>query len=320
MFFSTYLPISMHRNNCAVYSRTKSFPEARLIDAHNVLTTGVGNTAHIVDDGSISFIDDLSIIWTVPEVFLAWEAYQVALAENFSFYAVTDEDGIPQLFISNRFKGHRIIVNAFTFKSVLLTNNMLVSKAAALIDKKIPRVEGQRLFDTMCNIEEGKAKYLTSLLTGRDTQDETLFVSPITSLYSDYTTMYGTDLIEEYRQVSNNKILITESVEYNNGHYIRRDSSTYPAFTQEHVNFLIDQRVRCGEKKSNYIPLYDEDGELRLFYSTNCRYLVDAYTFEIVTVTSQNIKAMLNSMCNMDACPTYNLNLAWKLAKEDSGK
>lgn len=320
MFFSTYLPINMRRTNCAIYSRTKSFPEARLIDAHNVLTTGESVTAHVVDDGTVSFTDDLSIVWTLPEIFLAWEAYQVAQRENFSFYSVMDDAGIPQMFISKQFKGHRIVVNAFTFKTLLLTNRMLVNKAAVLVDKKITRVEGQRLFDTMCNIEEGRAKYLTSLLTGRDTVDETLFVSPITSLYSDYTIMYGTDLIEEYRLVNNDKTIETDCIKFENGHFIRKNLTTYPAFTQEHVNFLIEQFVKCSEKKSNYIPLYDEDCELRLFYSTNCRYLVDAQTFEIVTITSQNIKAMLNSMCNKDSCPMENLNLAWKLAKEDSGK
>lgn len=310
----------MRRTNCAIYSRTKFFPEARLLDAHNLLENGSGNTAHILSDGTISFTDDLTIVWTVPEVFLAWEAYQVALAENFSFYTVKDDAGIPQLFISKQFRSHRIIVNAFTFKTLLLTNKMLVNKAAALVDKKLSRIEGQRLFDSMLNIEEGRSKYLNSLFMGRGTPDETMIVSPISSLYSDYTVMYGTDLIQDYKAVSENKSLDTAGVYFSNGYYIRKGMDTYPAFTQEHVNYLLEQYEKCCEKKSNYIALCTEDMEPMLYYSTNCRYLVDAFTFEILTVTSQCIKAMLNSMCSKEFCTIESINLAWKLAKEDSGK
>ena len=72
------------------------------------------------------------------------------------------------------------------------------------------------------------------------------------------------------------------------------------------------------EKKSNYIGLLDEDGMDRFYYSTNHRYLVNAATFEIVTVTSQNIRAMLDALSSNSSNSTENLNLAWKLAKEDA--
>lgn len=319
MFFSTYLPVNLHRSNCTVYSRTKSFPEARLIAAYNLLNgEGDHGTAYIMSNGVVGFVDDPSILWKLPEVFLAYEAYTVAMQENFSFYVIRDEADIPQIFVSKKFCGHRIIVNAFTFKSLLLTDEIHLDKVTALIDKATSRIDGQNVFETLCNINEGKAKYLTSLLVCRGTEDETLFVSPMMSLYSDYTTQYSTELISEYGAVRDGKVPETSSVTTEGCKFIRKDINGYPAFNISHVNFLTSQVEKCYAKKSNYVILGDEDMTPVLFYSTNNRYLVKASTFEIITVTSQLVRNMLNELANNSSNSIDSLNTAWKIAKEDA--
>jgi hypothetical protein len=94
MFLSTYLPVNVRRTNCAIYSNEKVFPEDKLVKAYQYITD-VPVDGVVMEDGFITFIDAPEIRWTLPEIYLAYEAYKTAVENNFSFYIVSNDEGIP---------------------------------------------------------------------------------------------------------------------------------------------------------------------------------------------------------------------------------
>ena len=61
MFISTYLPVNMHRTNCAVYSSEKVFPEEKLLKAYSFVT---GHAVEGVEwnDGNVVFLGKIKEI------------------------------------------------------------------------------------------------------------------------------------------------------------------------------------------------------------------------------------------------------------------
>lgn len=318
MYISNYLPVNMRRTNCAVYSNEKSFPEERLLAAYSFLT-GHPIDGVLLTDGNITFIDSPETVWTIPEVYLAYEAYNAAAVNNFSFYVVKDEMDIPQLYVSKAFKGHRVLVNAFTMHSIVLTKKQLVDKAASIIDKTFNSHYCFDLFNTLLAIEQGNAKFLPALIVNRDTDDEYMAVSPLTTVMSEMTTTYGKDLICEFKQVAEDHNVVTESVKFEKNRFVRTDlPHSWQPLSIEHVNNMINLYDRIQAKKSNYVELNNEDHEPELFFSTNYRYLVNARTFECVVIKNQHTKALLTTMATYNTVPADKLRLAWLLAKTES--
>lgn len=316
MFISTYLPVNMHRTNCAIYSSEKIFPEDKLLKAYSFVT-GHDVEGVIWKDGNIVFENDNETIWTLPEIYLAYEAYNNAAMNKFSFYMVKDPDNIPQLFISKAFKGHRILVNAFTMHSVLVGKQQLVNKVASMIDKTATSHYCVDLFNTIRDIEKGSAKFLPALLVNRDTEDEYLAMSPMMTALSDVTTLYAKDVIEELSAINENKELVTESFKYENDKYIRTDTCIWQPMSQEHVNYVLDTYAKTKEKKSNYIELHNDNYVTELYFSTNHRYLVDAKTFECVVIKNQHTRELLISFSKRLSVSSDELQLAWMLAKTE---
>lgn len=317
MFLSTYLPVNMRRKNCAVYSNEKVFPESKLLKAYDFITNHPVDGVYL-NDGNVAFLDSPDVIWTYPEIYLAYEAYNQAAVNNFSFYSVKDEHGIPQLFISKAFKGHRILVNAFTMHSVLLGNKQLVNKAANLIDKTSTCHYCVDLFNTLQAIELGSAKFLPAVLVMKDQDDEYMAVSPLTTLMSEMTTEYASDLINEFKQVRENKAIVTESVKFENDRFVRTDlPKSWQPMSTEHIDYIISTYDKIREKKSNYVALINENYETELFFSTNYRYLVNAKTFECVVIKNQHTKSLLIDFASRNTIPTDKLQLAWMLAKTE---
>lgn len=317
MFLSTYLPVNMHRVNCAIYSAEKVFPEERLVQAYAYITDHPVEGV-VMSEGNVSFIDDPDISWTLPEIYLAYEAYSVAIQNNFSYYMVKDKAGIPQLFISKAFRGHRILVNAFTMQSVLLGNKQLVTKAASLIDRTYPTAHCLELFNVLSRIENGSAKFLPALLVNRQTSDEYMVVSPITTLMSDVTTVYGVELIDDMKALVENPDLELEEVSVVDGKFVCTAYKLWPALPRELVEYLLSTYDKLQEKKSNYIDMCDEDWNSILYFSTNYRYLVNAKTFECVVIKNQHLKESLIELAKNSTNPKEVLQMTWALANESA--
>lgn len=317
MFMSTYIPVNMRRANCAVYSAEKVFPEDKLLLAYSFITQ------HQVDgvfmnDGNIEFIDVPGTIWTIPEVYLAYEAYRQAAMCNFSYYIVKNEEDIPQLFISKSFKGHRLLVNAFTMNTVLLGTRQLVNKVASLIDRTMSSRYCIDLFNTMKAIESNSARFLPALIVDKGTDEEALIVNPVTTCMAEDVPFYGADWIEELRKVYEDRDVETDCVKFVNNGFIRKDlPNSCPALSADHVKFILDLYDKINEKKSNYVYIMDENYEPWFYLSTNNRYLVNARTFECVVIRNQHTKSLLMKYAARGTISADQLNLVWMLAKTE---
>lgn len=331
MYYSTYIPVNINRQNGAIHSRREKFAVTKLCEAHNLLCKvtpncdeeieeGVTSGDAYMEDGVVKFHTDLTIQWTIPEVFLAYEALKTARETNFCFYAVLDEEGIPQLFVSKMFKGHRMVVNAFTMKSILLGNKQLITKVASMIDHKVDRITSQLMFDTLLNMENGDCKYLSAVICNKGTLDEYMAVSPMTNLYSDYSVVYGIDYINEFKEIIDKGASVTESFTVTNERLTHNKLATFPPMAMEHVRHIVELYDKTKEKKSNYVELNSDEYLTLYYYSTNGRYLINATTFECVVVDNQNVKKLLTSFVTKGICSTDGLNLAWRLAKDSAGK
>lgn len=316
MFISTYLPVNMHRVNCAIYSSEKVFPEEKLLQAYSFIT---GHAVEGVEwnDGNVTFTDDPDTLWTLPEIYLAYEAYNQAAINKFSFYVVKDAENIPQLFISKAFKGHRILVNAFTMHSVLLGKQQLVNKAASMIDKTATSHYCVDLFNTMRDIERGSAKFLPAIIVNKDTEDEYMSVSPMLTAFTDVTTYYAKDVLDELREIRDDHNKVTKSFKFENDMYVRYDSRTWRPLSPEHVDYILNTYDNIKTKKSNYIEFHNENYETELYFSTNFRYLVDAKTFECIVIKNQHTRNLLISFSKRCLVTSNELQLAWMLAKTE---
>ena len=307
----------MRRKNCAVYSNEKVFPEDKLLKAYAFITNRTADGVYL-NEGNVAFLDSPETTWTYPEIYLAYEAYHQAAVNNFSFYSVKDEHGIPQLYISKAFKGHRILVNAFTMHSVILGNKQLVNKVASLIDKTASCHYCVDLFNTLQAIESGSAKFLPAVLVMKDQDEEYMAVSPLTTVMSEMTTSYASDLIDEFRSVHADRSVVTESVKFENDRFIRTDlPKSWQPMSVDHVEYIINTYDKIREKKSNYVELNNENYETELFFSTNYRYLVNAKTFECIVIKNQHTKSLLIDFASRNTIPTDKLQLAWMLAKTE---
>ncbi len=318
MFLSTYVPVDMHRVNCAIYSAEKIFPEERLLFAYELITSGRANGVYMKDD-CVMFIDDDKTRWTLAEIYLAHEAYAQAKRSSFSYYTARDVNGIPQLFISKSFRGHRLIVNAFSMRTLLLSNGKLVAKAASLIDKTIGSRDAVDLFNSMSAIESGSAKFLPAVIAYRGTVDEYMAVSPVMTPTAEIGTIYGSEDMEGIKAAlgedaddENGMYKLTES-----GELKRVDIESMPPIPVDVARYLIEVYDKMLTKKSNYIELRNENYMPEMYFSTNQRYLVNARTFECVVIKNQYMKALLTACSKQDTISSGQLYMIWSLAKSE---
>lgn len=316
MFLSNYLPVNINRRNCSVYSGDKEFPEELLLMAHSCLTTG-SQSGVVLEGNTVTFINNPDITWAVSEVYLAYNAYIVAKENNFSYYKVLDKNGNTELFVSKSFKGCRIVVNAYTFLSVLVTTKKLVAKIASMIDDKFEHVYCMNVFDIIKNLESGTAKYIPAVIINKGGANERIVFSPVQTLYNEQCTDYGLDLLLEMKQVRENHDVVTDSMKYENGKYVRHDLSFWKPMTEEHIDYLLKTYDDMLKKKSNYVEIFGEDENCHLYFSTNKRYLVNAETFECVIIKNMHTRNLLSVLASMDTAPVRDIKLAWMLAKAE---
>lgn len=316
MYTSTYIPVNIHRTNCAIYSNEKSFPEDKLVKAYQSIS-GKTVSGVVLEDGYVTFVDAPEIRWTLPEIYLAYQAYDAAMQNNFSFYIVSNEVGIPQLFISKSFKGHRILVNAFTMQTTLLTDKQRVNKVASLIDKTASGRYCIDLFNTMRDLESGSAKFLPAIMLFRDTDEECLVVSPMTTILTEITNTYGADVISELRSILSGETEETESFKKTGDKIVRTDSPIYAPLPIDFAEYLVDLYDKIRSKKNNYLELLNEEHEPELYFSTNQRYLVNAKTFECIVIKNQHTKLLLSTYAAMDHVSKDQLAVTWMLAKTE---
>lgn len=315
MFYSTYVPVNVNRVNCAIYSAEKVFDKEHLLQAYDFLT-GKNTTNGIVRTPEcISFVDEPSIQWSMPEVFLAYEALQVAEKNKFSFFTIKDTNSIPQLFVSKAFAGQRILVNALTNRSILLTNPQYVSKVASMIDKSYSYVYCQGLYSVLESISEGSNRYLDAVLIGAGSKDEYMALNHYTISHGNVINYVGADVIEELREVLDSGVS-NETFAIADGNVRRLDLSYWPSLLISQARTLVSSYDKCISKKLNYVAIRNDDMVDGLYISTNGKYLVHAETLECVPISNAQVRELLYVMMHKDTNPNYDLDWIWRLANK----
>lgn len=314
MFYSTYIPTNIGRADCAVYSDTKVFDQSHLIRAYNFLTrTGEQPVGVECVKSCVTFMDDPTISWTVHEVYFAYMAYKTAVDNNFGFFIVRDTNGIPQLFVSKNFRNHRILVNALTTRSIIVTNPIRITCVTSMIDKKFPYTFCQEVYRSIEAIEDGASNILSLIIVNSGAADEYVVTNPYVLPYGSHIRTYGVDVLDEFRSIVNGATE-TESFRKTDIGIERTDSVKWPLIAQVFVSELIKKYDDAKARKSNYVPIYNEDYEDAMYFSTNSRYLVRANSMEFATVTNKQIKKLLNVMANKECNTNSEIETAWRLA------
>lgn len=319
MYLSKYLPVNIKRKNAAVHSQDKVFPAELLRTARSALRDDDGlGTAVVIENGLVTFPDAPQYQWSIPEVYLACEAMDVAEDNNFSFYVVSDKEGIPQLFVSKAFKQHRLLVNALTFRTVLVTDAKLVRRISAMIDRQFENVYCIHLFDVIDALENGATDYLDAVIYDRGGNDETMIVNPITTMHAEDNVYYSKEVIDEYRLLLKDpEAKDTEYVHIVDDMFERKNCKGFTPVSSRHAKAMVELYDKLMTKKCNYECLMGTDHDCYYYVSTNWRYLVNANTFKCVIVKNSNLKKMLQSFVTRGEVPVAELNLLWLVAVEE---
>lgn len=313
MFYSKYLPVNIKRRNAAVYSQKENYPADLLLKAEAALRTGYGlNSQVLIEDNVVTFVECKGIHWSIPDIYLACEAYHAAEDNDFSFYVVTDIAGIPQLFISKAFKKHRLMVNAHTFESIVVTREDLVKRVATLIDHQYSFEYCMDFFKTVKDIDDNKGRYVEAIILDRYSEDESLLVSPLISLYAEDNNLYSKEVINDFRLILERPNANCEYVEAVGDKLYRKNVSGFQPVTKLWAQQVVDMYDKCKAKKNNYITLSDPEFEARYYVSSNFRYMVNARNFEYRVITNQYSKRLLQLYAANGGAELDCLNYCWE--------
>ena len=324
--FNNYIPVNLNRNNATIYSSKDIYPVETLVKVHDALTSGNTNDV-VVNDGIITLLTQPDVKWHLTDFYMAHKAYEVAVENKFSYYAVMNEHDVPALFISKQFHGHRILCNAYTMESVLVSSNNYLSKIASMIDHSYPNKYCMNLFTAISNIYKGSSKYLTGILVHKGNADMThLRVSPVMAPYINGIEFgYTPSLIEEFREIKDGATQ-TDSLIYSNGVVSFREDvcdeaeCSLPPFKYTYIVDVVNLYDKIVRKNVSYLPIYVEtrDGvEVHSYISTDGTMLVDANTFECVKLRNSLVIKMFAMFASCDACSASDLQMGWSIAKTE---
>lgn len=314
MFYSKYLPVNIKRRNAAVYSPKASYSVDLLLKAEAALRTGYGlNSVVLIEDNMVTFVECRGLHWSIPDVYLACEALHAAEDNDFSFYVVSDDNGVPQLFISKAFKKHRILVNAHTFESIIVTREDLVKRVATLIDHTYSFQYCMDFFTTIRDVDDNKGKYIDAIIVDRYSDDESMVVSPLLSLYAEDNSIYSKEVIADYRTLLAKPNAVCEYVEVQGDKLGRKNAINFTPITKQWAQQIVDMYDKCKSKKNNYITLCDDSCEAQYYVSSNFRYLVSAKTFEYRIITNVFTKNLLQKYAVKGCVDLASLRYCWEM-------
>lgn len=316
MFHSKYLPVNLFRENASVHSFKTIYPADLLTLAHEALENDSSADGKVtITSGKVSFLEHPEIVWTVPEIYLAWEAYQTGIENKFSYYVVNSPAGTPALYVSREFKKSRIIVCPYNYRSLILTKPQQLKKVSVMIDKTYPIYYCTDMFNVFANLESHTNDYLDAIIVDRDNSDESLVVSPITALYTEHFTIYSKALLDDYRKIIADHSVITELAAYKNGMLVRQNLKGDYAISEDYAKVLLETYEKAYAKKSNYVEIMDGNFNTIYYVSTNWKYLVDASTFEVVVINGENTRNLVKSCVKEKTVSRDLLYTVWNFAK-----
>lgn len=316
MFTSKFIPVKVQsERETVVYSAGKVFP-AYLLDQVHAFATGEGDGGNnvVIKEGMYTFKSNPDYMWTLADIVQAAEALRVARENQFSFYVVYNNQKIPNLYVSSRFDTCRILVNAFTYKSVIVSDPQLVKKLSSMIGRSYEDAYLYNLFNMIQAKESGRNRYLDGVICNRYSDEAQLTVNPLMDINVNNGPWYDLTEIEELCKIVFDDVQETENFKVDGSMITKPCVPVFTPIGFDYANFLISLCDRLLEKKTDYIPLVDEDTCYPYLYlSTNFKYLVKASTFECATINNINLRDWILSYTQQDSIPRATMDTMWKL-------
>ena len=317
MFYSRYLPVKVKsKNECAVYTNDKVFP-ADLLEQAFAYVSGSANANNNVftKDMMITFKSNPDVMWSLPEIIMAHDALNIARDCNFSYFLIYNDNNIPMYFVSSRFNNARILVDALTMRSIVVTKPVLVKKLSSMIGKKFADIYLVEFYNMIVTVEAGRHKYLDGVIVDRYSDEAFLTVNPLMDIEVEHK-WWGFDELDELEKIVYEQATETEVFEYNGYLISKKDCNVFTPITVEYAHSLLDLRQRLLEKKTDYFAMRDEiNYDPVLYLSTNFRYLVNANTLECATMTNITLQEWVRSYAANEYNSKETLNLLWEMAK-----
>ena len=319
---SKFIPVNIKRENAYVTSNTEVYPAHLLERAYYNLQAGCIDPVIVVAENAIRFLDKPEILWYVDDVIKAHDAYTAALKSKFSYYEVRNEFGMPALYVSSQVKKTRWIVDAHSLQTIHLTDPKLIKRVTRLIDKHCVAQYLQEFFSALKKYTAGTAEYSAPIIVGRGSELEYYAISPLLNNYPENVFSYTLHDLECLDYLIDNE----DAIEYDD--FIRtldgkiqrvgEDAWQTPMLLAHAKRVVQDYTNECCNGKSNFTTLYGNDVQDVLYYmSTNMRYIVDAFTFEKVTVKNIRVKELCKRYAEQASAPAAELHTLWKLAKAE---
>lgn len=316
MYTSKFIPVKVQSvNETTVYSAGKVFP-ANLLDQAHAFATGEGDDGNnvVVKEGVYTFLSNPEYLWTLADIVQAYDSLRVARENKFSFYIVYNNQKIPNLFISSRFDTCRILVDAFTYRSVMVSDQQLVRKLSSMIGGSYEDSYLYNLFKMILAKESGRNRYLDGIICKRYQDDAYLTINPLMDINVNNGPWYDLTEIEELRSIVYSDVQETETFKVEGSLIKKKDVVAFTPVGMEYANFLISLCDRLLEKKTDYIELVDESTcEPYLYLSTNFKYLVKANTFECATIHNLYLRDWILSYTRQDYIPRATMDKMWEL-------
>lgn len=318
MFTSKFLPVKVQSaNETAVYSYKTVYP-ANLLDQARAFALGEDGDCNnvVVKEGCYTFKSNPEYLWTLSDIVQACESLRVARENKFSFFIIYNNQKIPNMYVSTRFDTCRILVDAFTMRSIVVHEPRLVKKLSSMIGNQYEDSYLINLFNMIKTMESGRHKYLDGIILDRYSGNAMLAVNPLIDIAVNNGPWYDLTEIDQLRDIVNKNVQETETFIVNGSLISKKDVVTFTPIGMDYAHTLIELCDRLLEKKTDYIALHcEETFEPYLYLSTNYRYLVKASTFECESVVNASLRDWILSYAQCDYIPRQTMDTMWDLVK-----
>lgn len=316
MVTATYLPIKVFsETEASVHTEKTVYPWALLKEVHDHFN-GKMSLDVIRQNGYITFISKPEIRWTMHDIVSAYEYFTIAKANKFTFYPIYDLKGTIGLYVSSIFKDHRVLVDAFTMRQVIVGKPILVKRLSTMIDGKFDLDYLLNLFTYASELEKGHKNFFDGWLSDLGTDEECFNVNPVTAMYPENGTWYGTDEMVEIEQIVKGETKETETFILQGGMVDDKTRKKFKPMSLDWCRYIVDLYRKVDSKRGSFITVYDEDSlEPLMYISTDLRHAIHYGTGEHVNIRNKSLRSLVQNCILNEFITREQFSLLWKVLR-----
>lgn len=298
MYKSRFLPVKVQSaSEASVHTSECTYPWNLLKEAHDHLTGVTQSPNVILSNNNVCFASNPDIRWFMCDIVNAYEYFTLAKENKFSFFPIYSNKGVVSLYVSTIFKNTRILVDAYSMNTVLVTKQQLIKKLSSMIDQRFEVSLLLDIFRYARLLEAGCKNFLDAWLVNPESDEGYVAVNPVTALYTENTIWYAFDELQEIEQIVTGQCDETESFILQANCLDRKDLPKYQPISMDWAKSVVETWRKLESRARSYIPIMSADtGEPVCYCSTDLCHVIYASTGEHVTVKNKNFKDTLR-MC-----------------------